>query len=30
MEQINFISAHNEVGKEHFNSGDIERQLFIF
>ncbi len=30
MEQINFISAHNDIGKDHFNSGDIERANFYF
>lgn len=30
MEQLNFISAHNEIGKDHFNSGDIERANFYF
>ena len=30
MEQINFISAHNEVGKDFFNSGDMERAGFYF
>ncbi|HMV45548.1 MAG TPA: hypothetical protein PK079_21180 [Leptospiraceae bacterium] len=30
MEKINFVSAHNETGKDLFNQGDIERATFYF